>query len=73
MIYVTPFNYATGRCTGPSVDSGFVTQEQVVELLGPPKVKTGNGLIYGDADDRVFYSERCWSFPCDWEKADGIM
>ena len=36
-IYMTQFDPATLQCTSPSVDSGFVSLINVIEVMGIPK------------------------------------
>lgn len=36
-IYLTPFDPTTKQCTGPSVDSGMVSLDEVVLMMGPPE------------------------------------
>jgi len=53
-VYVTPFDHNTKLCSGPSIDSGFVSMGQVLEAMGPsPYPKTP---IYGEGKDRVIFS-----------------
>ena len=48
MIYLTPYDPTTLRCTGPSVDSGFASLDDVVALMGPP-VRAGRRVhTYAD-------------------------
>jgi hypothetical protein len=57
MIYVTPYRADDKTITGPSVDSGFKTMTDVVELMGEPLVKQKSILIYGPGNNRVLFSK----------------
>jgi hypothetical protein len=58
MIYVTPFKNANKQSTGASKDSGFATLDAVVFVMGPPDLpRSKKTLIYGQADDRVIFSD----------------
>ena len=48
MIYLTPFDPVTRQCTGPSVDSGMASLNEVVLLMGEP-VRPGRRMhTYAD-------------------------
>lgn len=56
MIYATPYNQTTKQATGPSVDSGFQTLEEVEGALGCER--TGKRFILtGEGDDRIAFSD----------------
>ena len=55
-IYATPYKTETKKPTGHSVDSGFESLEQVVEVMGEPVITHGSLYIYGDDEDRVLFS-----------------
>ena len=58
MIYATQFNGETKQCTSTSENSGFMSIEQVVELMGDEYVSRGpRVVIYGDGVERVAYSD----------------
>ena len=49
MIYATPYDPATLRCTGPSTDSGFSTLDEVPMLLGEPATTHRHMMTYPDS------------------------
>lgn len=58
MILVTPFNADNKQCTGPSVNSGFQSIDNVVAAMGDGHVIRRNRLVvYGDAVNRVVFSD----------------
>lgn len=65
MIYATPYDTATLRCTGPSTDSGFSSLDEVPMLLGEPEMRHPRMLTYAEAgvaySDFVLHLEA----PCD--------
>lgn len=57
-IFATPFKASNLECTGHSVDSGFESIDQVVELMGSEHVtRTPRLVVYGAGEDRVVYSK----------------
>lgn len=57
MIYVTPFRATDKVTTGPSVDSGFITMNDIIKVMGKPLAQHKGMLIYGPGDDRVLFSQ----------------
>ena len=56
-IYATPFRASDKQTTGPSVDSGFESINQVVETMGSDFIKRFPSLvIYGPGEDRIVFS-----------------
>lgn len=49
MIYQTPYDTATLRCTGPSTDSGFSSLDEVPMLLGEPATTHRHMVTYPDS------------------------
>ncbi len=60
-IYATPFLASTKETTGPSVDSGFKSIDEVVAMLGPHYLRIhqhGRTVTYDAGEDnRVIYSD----------------
>lgn len=57
-IYATPFLASTKETTGPSMDSGFESLDQVVEIMGDEYVRRSKRMvIYGPDEDRIVYSD----------------
>lgn len=48
MIYLTPYDTATLRCTGASTDSGFTSLGEVREIMGEPDMAHPRMLTYGE-------------------------
>jgi hypothetical protein len=58
MIYATPYNPTTKKCTGPSTDSGLESLDQVAEFMGPPTRRSRRWLAYVTDDDQaIAYSD----------------
>lgn len=49
VIYATPYNPATLRCTGPSTDSGFSSLDEVPMLLGEPATTHRHMVTYPES------------------------
>ena len=57
MIYSTQFKNSTKQVVGISVDSGFKTLDEAVNLMGDNfTFKNSRMVIYGDTEDRVVLS-----------------
>jgi hypothetical protein len=57
MIYATPFRESDKETTGPSVDSGFQSIDEVVQCLGDGyRVRRPALIIYGSGDGSILYS-----------------
>lgn len=49
VIYLTPYNSETLRCTGASADSGFTSLDEVRQMMGDPDMAHPRMLTYGDS------------------------
>lgn len=57
-IYATPFLASTKKTTRPSMDSGFESLDQVVEIMGEEYIsRDKRTVIYGPDEDRIIYSD----------------
>lgn len=58
IIYATSFNINDLENPGVSMDSGFTSIEQVLEVMGNPDQPrlASQLLVYGKHDDRVIFS-----------------
>lgn len=59
MIYATPFRVSDKKTTGPSVDSGFTSLDQVVQFMGGDFVSQSQRVIIygGESDSSIAYSD----------------
>lgn len=57
MIYATPFDPHTLRCTAPSTDSGFRSLDAVAAAMGPPVTRSPQTVVYPG----VIFSRIPWS------------
>lgn len=57
IIYATPFKQSTLECSGPSVDTGFKSLNDVAFIMPGEIVKVYPALIIcGHGDDKVLFS-----------------